>query len=87
MASGVPAIVSHTTAMPEVCNDAALFVDPHNPKDIAEKINQLLKNNFLYEQKMKQGLNWSGQYTWRRTAEGIMKSIFAATETGQKTLK
>jgi glycosyltransferase involved in cell wall biosynthesis len=61
----------------------ALFVDPHNSKDIAEKINQLLNNNFLYEQKIKDGLKWSSQYTWRRTAEGIMKSIFTAIDNGK----
>ena len=83
MASGIPVIVSKTTSMPEVCSDVALFVDPHNSKDIAEKINQLLNNNFLYEQKIKDGLIWSSQYTWRRTAEGIMKSIFAAIDKGK----
>jgi glycosyltransferase involved in cell wall biosynthesis len=84
MASGVPAIVSNTTSMPEVCKDAALFVDPHNSKDIAEKINELSKNDILYDQKIKEGLKWSSQYTWKRTAEGIMKSIFAAIESGKK---
>jgi glycosyltransferase involved in cell wall biosynthesis len=83
MASGIPVIVSNTTSMPEVCSDVALFVDPHNTEDIAEKINELLKNTFLYEQKIKAGLKWSSQYTWRRTAEQIMKSIFTAIETGK----
>jgi glycosyltransferase involved in cell wall biosynthesis len=83
MASGIPAIVSNNTSMPEVCQDAALFVDPHNPSDIAEKINQLLKNPVLYQQKIKEGLKWSSLYTWKRTAEGIMKSIFTAVENGK----
>ena len=78
MASGVPVVVSNTTSMPEVCGTAALYIDPHDPKNIAEKINELLQNNSLYEQKVTEGLQWSSQYSWRRTAEGIMKSIFAA---------
>jgi glycosyltransferase involved in cell wall biosynthesis len=78
MASGVPVIVSNTTSMPEVCGEAALYVDPYDPKAIAQKTNQLLEDNSLYEQKVKEGLEWSRNYTWRRTAKGIMKSIFTA---------
>jgi glycosyltransferase involved in cell wall biosynthesis len=78
MASGIPVIVSDTTSMPEVCSHAALFADPGNPKNIAEKINSLLKNNALYDQKKNEGLEWSRQYTWKRTAEGVMQSILSA---------
>jgi glycosyltransferase involved in cell wall biosynthesis len=80
MASGVPAIVSDNTAMPEVCDRAALFIDPHDPSTIAEKINDLLHDDNLYNQKVTEGLQWSSQYSWQRTAEGIMKSIFAALD-------
>jgi glycosyltransferase involved in cell wall biosynthesis len=78
MASGIPVIVSNTTSMPEVCGKAALYADPHDPKSIAEKINELLENRLLYEQKLQEGIEWSKNYTWRRTAKGIMNSIFAA---------
>jgi len=81
MASGIPVIVSDTTSMPEVCSHAALFVDPGSPKNIAEKINSLLKNKTLYEQKKREGLEWSRQYTWKRTAEGIMQSVLSAVKT------
>jgi glycosyltransferase involved in cell wall biosynthesis len=80
MASGIPVIVSDTTSMPEVCSHAALFIDPRNPKNIAEKINSLLKNKTLYEQKKREGLEWSRQYTWKRTAEGVMQSILSAVK-------
>jgi glycosyltransferase involved in cell wall biosynthesis len=80
MASGIPVIVSDTTSMPEVCNHAALFIDPGNPKNIAEKINSLLKNDTLYEEKKREGLEWSRQFTWKRTAEGIMQSVLSAVK-------
>jgi len=79
MASGIPVVVSNTTSMPEVCGNAAVYVDPADPQAIAMKINQLLEDNSLYKQKMQEGLDWSENYTWRKTAKGIMKSIFAAT--------
>lgn len=83
MACGIPVIVSNTTSMPEVCMNAALFVDPHDPEDIADKIEQLLTDTVLYKQKVQEGLKRASQYTWKRTAEGIMKSIFAAIDTGK----
>ncbi|GAL82108.1 hypothetical protein JCM19274_6 [Algibacter lectus] len=42
MASGTPVVVSDRTSLPEVCEDAALYVNPDDPSDIAKKINTLL---------------------------------------------
>lgn len=81
MASGIPVVVSSTTSMPEVCSTAALFADPNDPKNIAEKINKLLENKTFYEQKRREGLAWSQKYTWKRTAEGIMESLLEAVKT------
>ena len=62
--------------MPEVCGSAALFVDPRDPKNIAAKINQLLDDAALYQQKSTEGLAWAAQYTWQQSAQKIMKAIF-----------
>ena len=80
MASGVPVVVSDSTSMPEVCGEAGLYADPNDPKVIAKKIDELLENKSLYEQKVREGLEWSKKNTWRNTARGIMKSIFSAIE-------
>jgi glycosyltransferase involved in cell wall biosynthesis len=77
MSSGIPVVISDTTSLPEVCGQAALYADPHDPKTIAKRINELLENETLYKQKVQEGLAWSANYTWTRTAKGIMKSVFA----------
>jgi glycosyltransferase involved in cell wall biosynthesis len=41
-AAGVPVITSATSSLPEVAGEGALFVDPQNIEDIAEKIYQAL---------------------------------------------
>jgi glycosyltransferase involved in cell wall biosynthesis len=79
MACGVPTVVSNTTSMPEVCGNAALYADPGDPKSIGQKINELLQDNALYHQKAQEGLEWSQNFTWKRTAKRIMESIFEAT--------
>jgi glycosyltransferase involved in cell wall biosynthesis len=75
MASGVPVIVSNTTSMPEACGNAATFVDPYDPKSIAAGIDELLVNNNIREQKIAEGIAWSAQYTWKRTAELFIQSV------------
>ena len=38
MADGVPVVTSNVSSMPEVGGEAALYVDPHDPADIAQKV-------------------------------------------------
>jgi glycosyltransferase involved in cell wall biosynthesis len=40
---GTPVIASRAAALPEVLGDAAVYCDPHSPRDIAEKIRQVLQ--------------------------------------------
>ena len=75
MKCGVPVIVSHRTAMPEVCGDAAVYIDPDNTADIAEKIDFLLTDEDLYEEKVQQGINHAGKFSWQISANGILKLI------------
>ena len=47
MASGVPVITSDLASMPEVAGDAAILVDPRDPKAIAESIARVLAEDRL----------------------------------------
>ena len=49
MSFGTPVITSNISSLPEVAGDAALYVDPYNTQDIAEKLNSLINNNELRE--------------------------------------
>jgi len=44
MACGCPVVVSRGTSLPEVCGDAARYVDPLSPADIASGIEDVLRN-------------------------------------------
>jgi len=75
MQCGVPVIVSHRTAIPEVCGDAATYIDPDDPADIAEKINTLLSDNCLYEEKMMAGIRHAAKFSWQQSANEILDLI------------
>ena len=75
MKCGVPVIVSQRTAMPEVCGDAAIYIDPDDAEDIAEKITFLLSDVNLYDKKVTDGINHAKKFSWQISANGILKLI------------
>ncbi|HEX3934173.1 MAG TPA: glycosyltransferase family 1 protein [Puia sp.] len=80
MAAGIPVVVSDTTSLPEVCGDAAVYIEPGSPESIARALNELLADTGLYDQKSKMGLARARQYTWQGTARALMNSIANAAK-------
>ena len=76
MKCGIPVIVSNRTALPEVCGEAALYINPNNPDDIADKINDLLNNNKKYELMHNLSLVHSSNFSWVNTASSITDLLF-----------
>ncbi len=79
MASGVPVIVSETTALPEVCGDAAVYINPYKPESIAKAINKLLEDPELHERQKAKGIQKANEFTWTASAKAFMKSIYKAS--------
>ena len=78
MQSGVPVITSENSAMQEIAEDAALYINPVDHNDIAEKMMLLYKDENLRLQLIGRGKKISEQYNWERSAallwEGIIKT-------------
>lgn len=55
MCCDTPVIVSNTSSMPEAGGEAALYVDPDSPHDIAQKMLQVADNASLREQLIDKG--------------------------------
>ena len=56
MANGLPVVASRTASLPEVGGEAALYVDPHDPQDIAEKVRRAVEDSELRGKMIQQGL-------------------------------
>ena len=69
MANGLPVVASNTSSLPEVGGDAALYVDPHDPRDIAEKVERAVEDAKVRETLIARGFARARAFTWRRTAE------------------
>jgi glycosyltransferase involved in cell wall biosynthesis len=75
MACGCPVVVSNTASMPEVCDDAALYCDPHDVGDIAEKIRVVIEDASLRETMRQKGLKRANQFTWEYSAFQLLSLI------------
>lgn len=73
MACGTPIIAGNTSAMPEIAGEGALLADPFDSNDITEKILQLEKDQALYQQQVEYGIQRSQLFSWRNTAESLLK--------------
>lgn len=70
MAHGLPVVASETSSLPEVGGSAALYVNPHDPQDIAEKVIKVVEDEKQRKVLIELGLARARAFTWRRTAEG-----------------
>ncbi len=68
MACGAPGITSKTSSMPEVAGDAAIFIDPTKPEDIASKIKMVSENENLRENLRTKGRHRYADFSWKKNA-------------------
>lgn len=73
MAHNLPVVTSQASALPEVGGDAALYVDPRDANDIAEKVAHVIDNAELRAQMIQAGLARAQTFSWRRAAERTLE--------------
>jgi glycosyltransferase involved in cell wall biosynthesis len=76
MACGCPVVVSHVTSLPEVCGDAAYYVDPYNVESIAEGMYKVLIDEVMRQNLTKKGLERAKLFSWEKSAKEHLK-VFA----------
>ncbi|MEC4685040.1 MAG: glycosyltransferase family 1 protein [Nitrospirota bacterium] len=75
MACGCPVVVSNAASLPEVCGDAAYYVDPYDIDDIARGISEVLNNEKLQEELGQKGLERVKLFSWKDSAEKLLSVI------------
>jgi glycosyltransferase involved in cell wall biosynthesis len=82
MASGVPVACSNASVMPEICGDAPIYFDPDDPRDIAAKLLDILRNDVLRAEMVGRGLARAGEFSWRRAARQTLAAYDRAHAIG-----
>ncbi|MDO9207316.1 MAG: glycosyltransferase family 1 protein [Sulfuricurvum sp.] len=68
MACGTPVIVSNASTLPEVCADAAYYVDPLDTQSIKEGMLTVLNNEALQKDLVTKGLARAKEFSWEKSA-------------------
>jgi len=81
---GTPVVASSTSSMPEILGDpsssgasSALLVNPYHPRDIAEAIHKIIRNQAFSDEIVKRGYENVQRFSWRKCAEQTLKVILS----------
>jgi glycosyltransferase involved in cell wall biosynthesis len=75
MACGCPVVTTRAASLPEVCGDAAYYVDPYSVDGIAEGIRKVVTTPGLKKQLVQRGLEQAKRFTWAKTAGRVLEIL------------
>lgn len=75
MACGCPVVASNVASIPEVCQDAAYYVDSDNIESIAKGIYEVLTKKELREKLRQKGLERAKAFCWEISAQKYLRAI------------
>jgi glycosyltransferase involved in cell wall biosynthesis len=73
MASGIPVISSGTTALSEICADAALLVCPGNVDEISDAVRELNQKVAVRKDLIARGLDRVTEFNWEKSADIVRR--------------
>jgi len=82
MASGVPVACARAASLPESAGHAALYFDPKDPEDIADRMVTLACDRKQHEDCRRLGLERAGNFSWDRCIEKTLTVIQETAEGG-----
>jgi glycosyltransferase involved in cell wall biosynthesis len=80
MKCGVPVLTSANTSMQEIGEDAALYFNPADHTDIADKLMLIYKDENLRNRLIEKGKAIAEKYSWQRTADLLWESVLRTAE-------
>ncbi|OGF22634.1 hypothetical protein A2Y83_00360 [Candidatus Falkowbacteria bacterium RBG_13_39_14] len=73
MSCGVPVVTSDSSSLPEVVGDAGIKVDPHNIRDIARAMAEILRDKDLRDLLVKKGYERIKKFSWEKSARKVLE--------------
>jgi glycosyltransferase involved in cell wall biosynthesis len=75
MTQGCPVVTTALTAIPEVCGQAVLYVDPDDLGQVQQAILQLEENAPLRMELIQKGLKQVQQFSWEASADRLALAL------------
>lgn len=77
MAHGLPVVASRMQAVPEVCGDAALYVDAYDVDDMRTKLAAIISDATLRQELIAKGYENITRFDWQKTARSVLDIVLA----------
>jgi glycosyltransferase involved in cell wall biosynthesis len=77
MACGLPIVASDLAVHREITDGAALFFEKFSPKDLADKVMQLLDSPALHSDLREKGLRRAASFSWKDHVEQLSEMALA----------
>lgn len=81
MRYGCPVAASNVSSLPEAGGDAALYFDPYNYRDIAEKMKILIRDEDIRQNLIKKGFAQIKKFSWEKAAVETLEVLEAVGKT------
>jgi len=75
MKCGAPILCSNASVMPEICQEAAIYFNPNNTKEISEKIKKLSSNKKLLESMKEKSLKRGRDFSWKKATKRTLTAL------------
>ncbi|MGC9110158.1 MAG: glycosyltransferase family 4 protein [Caldimicrobium sp.] len=75
MACGCPVVISDIPAFREIAKEVALYINPHNPEEIAYAIKEIIDNFQLRNGLVEKGIERAKCFSWDNTVNKFLKIL------------
>lgn len=82
----IPVLTSAHTSMQEIGEDAALYFDPQQPQDIADKMMLIYKDENLRNSLIEKGKIVAANYSWQRTADLLWQCMMQVVHSPESSV-
>ena len=72
MKRGIPTICSNIDVLKEVCDNASIYFESTDAKDLSIKIKKVIANKQLQESLIQKGISHSKKYTWKNYSKLLL---------------
>lgn len=75
MQCGTPVITSDATAMPEVAGEAAILVNPNDPRELRDAMHEIYRDAKLRADLIKKGFIQAERFSWKKAIRQLLKTV------------
>ena len=77
MSLGCPVITTKYTSIPEICDDACIYIEPQNIQEIIDAINTLNNNEAYRNELINNGYKRAKLFSWEKSASDFISNLYS----------